>query len=131
MVSFYTNGDSKSQDTKSRYLTEISDHLAQAGYFELCPLIRANILRSIRPMLAIVGLPPPGDEIKDTFYDCAWPHLALVYLIHSRAFSSRRNGSPPRVSIAGVEIDRRAERSGEMEPGKGETRREQLGDGRD
>jgi serine/threonine-protein phosphatase 2A regulatory subunit B' len=97
MVNFGSNGDVKSQNTKSRYLNEIAEHLAQPRYFQLCDaptfdslfdMIKANVLRTMPPMPAIARSPLHGDDIKDTWQEGTWPHLALVYEIFMRFLES-------------------------------------------
>jgi serine/threonine-protein phosphatase 2A regulatory subunit B' len=97
MCDFGPGGDPKNVTTKSRYLTEIMDHLSQPRYFQLCDatvfdslfeMIKTNILRAMPPIPPLARSPIHGEDIKDTWQEGTWPHLALVYEIFMRFLES-------------------------------------------
>ena len=89
--------DLKSKSIKTGYLHEILDHISQARFFKLFEpetfkmlfaMIKANIIRAIPPIPDLAKVPMIGDDINDTIYESAWPHLELVYQIFQRFLES-------------------------------------------
>lgn len=89
--------DLKSKSIKQNYLQEILDHISQPRYFKLLEpetfkslfaMVKSNIVRAIPPIPALAKVPMIGDDINDTIYESAWPHLELVYQIFQRFLES-------------------------------------------
>ncbi|OHT02618.1 phosphoprotein phosphatase [Tritrichomonas foetus] len=89
--------DLKSKSIKTGYLHEILDHISQPRYFKLFEpetfkvlfaMIKSNIIRAIPPIPALAKVPMIGDDINDTIYESAWPHLEIVYQIFQRFLES-------------------------------------------
>lgn len=86
-----------SKTLKQTYLQEILDHLSQPKFYKLMDqdafkvlftMIRSNIIRAIPPIPDLAKVPVIGDDIKDTIYESAWPHLELVYQIFQKTLES-------------------------------------------
>lgn len=97
ICSFTAQKDEANRAKKTKYLTEIFEHLSQGRYFQLCDsatfdalfeMIKANILRTLPPIPALAKAPLLGDDIKDTFVEAAWPHLDIVYQIFMKFLES-------------------------------------------
>ena len=87
----------KSKALKQTYLQEILDHIAQPRYFKLLEpesfemifqMVKTNIIRALPPIPSLAKVPMIGDDINDTIYESAWPHLELVYQIFQRFLES-------------------------------------------
>lgn len=89
--------DLKSKTMKQTYLQEILDHISQPRFYRLMEpetiqalfaMIKSNIIRSLPPIPDLAKVPMIGDDINDTIYESAWPHLELVYQIFQRFLES-------------------------------------------
>ena len=90
-------GDLPNKQKKTMYLSEILDHISQPRYFKLFEpetfkeffsMLKVNIIRAFPPIPALAKVPMIGDDINDTIYESAWPHLELVYQIFQRFLES-------------------------------------------
>ena len=82
--------DAQKKATKTRYLTEILEHIRTSKYFqlldqqtfnELFKMITSNIFRTLPPVPPLSTVPMIGDDIKDTLQESTWPHLEIIYNI--------------------------------------------------
>jgi serine/threonine-protein phosphatase 2A regulatory subunit B' len=89
--------DLKSKALKQTYLQEILEHISQPRYYRLMEpethgmlftMIKANVIRSLPPIPDLAKVPMIGDDINDTIYESAWPHLELIYQIFLRFLES-------------------------------------------
>jgi serine/threonine-protein phosphatase 2A regulatory subunit B' len=89
--------DLKNKSWKQGYLEEIRDAISQPRFFKLFEpetfaaffaMVKANLVRAIPPAPALATVPIVGDDITDTLYESAWPHLELVYEILKRFLES-------------------------------------------
>ena len=89
--------DLPNKGKKTAYLEEILDHISQPRYFKLFEpetfkeffaMLSQNIIRAFPPIPALARVPMIGDDINDTLYESAWPHLELVYQIFQRFLES-------------------------------------------
>jgi serine/threonine-protein phosphatase 2A regulatory subunit B' len=89
--------DLKSKSVKQGYLQEILDAISQPKFFKLFEpetfgvffqMVKANLIRAIPPVPALAKVPMVGDDVTDTLYESAWPHLELVYEIFKRFLES-------------------------------------------
>ncbi|OHS96162.1 phosphoprotein phosphatase [Tritrichomonas foetus] len=89
--------DLKSKSIKINYLQEILDHISQPRFFKLIEaetfkvffaMVKSNIIRAIPPIPELAKVPMIGDDINDTLYESAWPHLELIYQTFQRFLES-------------------------------------------
>ena len=89
--------DLKSKQLKQNYLQEILDHISQPRFYRLMEpetiqmlftMIKANVIRTLPPIPDLAKVPMIGDDINDTIYESAWPHLEIVYQIFQRFLES-------------------------------------------
>lgn len=89
--------DLNNKSLKTNYLREILDHISQPKFFKLMEpetfklffaMVKSNIIRSMPPLPELAKVPVIGDDINDTIYESAWPHLEIVYQIFQRFLES-------------------------------------------
>lgn len=91
LCNFYnTIGDFENKARKEKYLTEIYEFLKQPAYFNLVTkeawnecfeMIYVNIIRAAPPVPELSRAPVFYDDVCDTIYEAAWPHISIVYSI--------------------------------------------------
>lgn len=91
--------DVKNKQTKSKYLSEIHEHIQSSRYFQLIDgetfdalfeMIEKNIFRDLPPVPPLSKVPFFGDDIKDSLLEASWPHLDTVYQIFMRFLESQQ-----------------------------------------
>lgn len=89
--------DLKSKQIKRCSLQEILDHISTPKYYKMMDsesirllfvMVKSNIIRAIPPIPALAKVPMIGDDINDTIYESAWPHLDLVYQVFLKFLES-------------------------------------------
>ncbi|KAK8834256.1 hypothetical protein M9Y10_025638 [Tritrichomonas musculus] len=95
--------DLKSKNFKTNYLREILDHISQPKFFKLIEpdtfeyffaMVKCNIIRAMPPIPELAKMPIIGDDVNDTIYESAWPHLEIIYQIFQKFLESNQMEPP-------------------------------------